>query len=146
MAPFWPFKRGSREPEQVEDEAPPTLTYKKGQPVSHRTSVPHHDASAYTEALALFGDGSATVEAAGDQSLRYDGAGDPLEVDSASPETEDDASSPNEALATQIGELNETEHTWVHHTDGYHYKQLPDGSFDPMAHTVNNEGVYVPYG
>ena len=35
--------------------------------------------------------------------------------------------------------------TWVHHTDGYHYKKKADGSFDATAHVKNNDGTYIPY-
>ena len=34
---------------------------------------------------------------------------------------------------------------WVHHTDGYHYKRLDDGTFDPVAHVKNEDGTYHPY-
>lgn len=34
---------------------------------------------------------------------------------------------------------------WVHHTDGYHYKRLDDGTFDPVAHVKNDDGTYQPY-
>ncbi len=35
--------------------------------------------------------------------------------------------------------------TWVHHTDGYHYKKKGDGSFDATPHVKNNNGTYIPY-
>ena len=35
--------------------------------------------------------------------------------------------------------------TWVHHTDGYHYKKKEDGSFDATPHVKNNNGTYIPY-
>jgi len=35
--------------------------------------------------------------------------------------------------------------TWVHHTDGYHYKQLESGAFDPVPHQKNANGAYAPY-
>jgi len=35
--------------------------------------------------------------------------------------------------------------TWIHHTDGYHYKKKADGSFDATPHVKNNNGTYIPY-
>ena len=35
--------------------------------------------------------------------------------------------------------------TWIHHTDGYHYKKKRDGSFDATPHVKNNNGTYIPY-
>ncbi|MEZ8078174.1 MAG: hypothetical protein QMC53_00980 [Candidatus Poseidoniaceae archaeon] len=35
--------------------------------------------------------------------------------------------------------------TWIHHTDGYHYKKKGDGSFDATPHVKNNNGTYIPY-
>jgi len=35
--------------------------------------------------------------------------------------------------------------TWIHHTDGYHYKKKADGSFDATPHVKNNNGSYIPY-
>ena len=36
----------------------------------------------------------------------------------------------------------ESEFSWVHHTDGYHYKQHADGSFEPTPHTKNEDGTH----
>ena len=35
--------------------------------------------------------------------------------------------------------------TWIHHTDGYHYKKKANGSFDATPHVKNNNGTYIPY-
>ena len=35
--------------------------------------------------------------------------------------------------------------TWVSHTDGYHYKKNPDGSFQETPHVKDAEGNYAPY-
>jgi len=74
--------------------------------------------------LALFGGGSEEVKAASDQSVNYDGVTAP---------------------ASQAQKEPEPSFTWIHHTDGYHYKQLADGAFEPTPHTKNNDGTYIPY-
>lgn len=109
------------------------MTYKKGESVSHRSDESSTDSAAYTDALALFGDGSSTVTPAEDQSLRYDGV--------TASQTQHDPTVEDESSTTR-----EMAFTWIHHTDGYHYKQLADGSFEPTAHTKNEDGTYVPYG
>ena len=34
---------------------------------------------------------------------------------------------------------------WVAHTDGYHYKKMSDGKFEPTPYVKNSDGNYVPY-
>lgn len=138
MAPFWPFKR-NKDPDQVDEAPPAPLVYKKGEDPNRREAAVAVDTTAYTDALALFGDGSATVHAASDQTERYDGivsGGD---------------ASVNEAPAAGVKASStepldeEADFSWVHHTDGYHYKRLKDGSFEPTAYTQNEDGTYTAY-
>jgi hypothetical protein len=35
--------------------------------------------------------------------------------------------------------------TWIHHTDGYHYKKFASGAFDSVPHKKNADGTYAPY-
>jgi hypothetical protein len=108
MAPIWPFKKKQEVLEL--DEAPPApITYKKGEDPNARPPSTTVDASAYKDALALFGDGSSKVEAATDQSVNYDGV---AEQAPAAVQPQLEASSDEEESFT-----------WVHHTDGYHYKK-----------------------
>ena len=112
MAPIWPFKKKQEVLEL--DEAPPApITYKKGEDPNARPPSTTVDASAYKDALALFGDGSSEVEAASDQSVNYDGV---TEKSSAADQTQPEESTQEKSF------------TWVHHTDGYHYKMKDDGS------------------
>lgn len=138
MPPFWPFKRSS-EPDQVDEAAPAPVVYKKGEDPNRRERAMSVDATAYTDALALFGDGSATVHAASDQTERYDGivsGGDPLT---------DDTSSTSRESTGQASQEDVVDFSWVHHSDGYHYKRLSDGSFEPTAYTKNEDGTYTAY-
>lgn len=146
MPPIWPFKK-KRELDQEIDEAPPApVVYKRGEDPHARAPV-ETDADAYKDALALFGGGSSEVAAATDQSVHYDGVtasneeGIPSESDDAS---DSDVSSP-EASSTADESAPEPSHTWVHHTDGYHYKQRGDGSFEPTPHVKQADGTYAPY-
>ena len=34
---------------------------------------------------------------------------------------------------------------WVAHTDGYHYKKMSDGKFEPTPYLKKPDGDYVPY-
>ena len=129
MAPIWPFKK-KQEVLALDEAPPPSITYKKGEDPNARAPSTTVDASAYKDALALFGDGSSAVEAATDQSVNYDGVTDQS----------------SEAVQTQAEESSkEPSFTWVHHTDGYHYKKKADGSFEPTPHSKDSDGTYVPY-
>ena len=129
MAPIWPFKK--KEPIAQVDEAPPAaIVYKKGEDPNARPPQTEIDSSAYKDALALFGDGSSTVEAATDQSVRYDGA----------TSSQSDHSTPESKLVEDAPQFS-----WVHHTDGYHYKRKENGEFEPTPHTKSGDGTYTPY-
>ena len=129
MPPFWPFKK-KQEVAQVYEAPPAPTVYRRGEDPHVRASVTN-DEAAYKDALALFGGGSEEVNAATDQSVLYDGA---TGETNASPKA-----SPAEVAASPAT------HTWVHHTDGYHYKQNADGSFEPTPHVQNADGTYDPY-
>ena len=129
MPPVWPFKKKKQEVVQLNEAPPAPVVYKRGED-PHARDAPQTDVAAYRDALALFGGGSEEVNAASDQSIRYDGASSPSV-----------ASSPGETPASGVS----APHTWVHHTDGYHYKRLEDGSFDSTPHTKSEDGTYTPY-
>lgn len=129
MAPIWPFKK-KQEVLEVDEEPPPTISYKKGEDPNARPATTTVDASAYKDALALFGGGSSNVEAASDQSVNYDGVAEPTGTSTVAEESQP---------------VREESFTWVHHTDGYHYKKNADGSFEPTPHSKNADGSYVPY-
>ena len=122
MPPFWPFKKKEAIAE-LEEEPPAPVVYKRGEDPNARKTI-ETDTDAYKDALALFGGGSEEVKAASDQSVNYDGVSAPTIQTPSEPELS---------------------FTWVHHTDGYHYKQLADGAFEPTPHTKNNDGTYTPY-
>ena len=56
---------------------------------------------------------------------------------------------------TPTGKSNSTQETeepsevlnfeWIAHTDGYHYKKMNDGKFEPTPYVKNSDGDYVPY-
>ena len=140
MPPFWPFKKKAVVAEV--DEAPPApMVYKRGEDPHARTEVPS-DAEAYKDALALFGDGSQTVKAATDQSVHYDGV-----TASDEPASPSEGESPSTVDSSDNAENSPVEEdvTWIHHTDGYHYKQRADGSFEPTPYTLGEDGSYQPY-
>jgi len=141
MPPIWPFKK-KKEVDQEIDEAPPApVVYKRGEDPNARAAV-ETDAGAYKDALALFGGGSSEVSAATDQSVHYDGVS--ASNDEATPAQEEETSATQE-VAPSASPEPETSHTWVHHTDGYHYKQHADGSFEPTPHVKQKDGTYAPY-
>ena len=132
MVPFWPFKKKKEAVAELDEAPPAPVVYKRGEDPMAREAVTS-DQAAYKDALALFGGGSRSVEAASDQSVHYDGV------------TESDAAS--NAVTTQPADAAPAEptFTWVHHTDGYHYKKNADGSFEPTPHTKSADGTYTPY-
>lgn len=138
MPPFWPFKRSS-EPDQVDEAPPAPVVYKKGEDPNRREAAVSVDATAYTDALALFGDGSSSVHAASDQTERYDG------IVSGGEAGRDDTASASSESTHEDAQAEVADHSWVHHSDGYHYKRLSDGSFEPTAYTKNEDGTYTPY-
>ena len=146
MPPIWPFKK-KRELDQEIDEAPPApVVYKRGEDPHARAAV-ETDAGAYKDALALFGGGSSEVAAATDQSVHYDGvtSSNTEEEPSQNGDANDSDVSSSEASPTTNESAPEPSHTWVHHTDGYHYKQHADGSFEPTPHVKQEDGTYAPY-
>lgn len=146
MPPIWPFKK-KRELDQEIDEAPPApVVYKRGEDPHARAAV-ETDAGAYKDALALFGGGSSEVAAATDQSVHYDGVTASNTEGTASQKVEANGSDDSvpEASSTPEAPAPEPSHAWVHHTDGYHYKQHADGSFEPTPHVKQADGTYAPY-
>ncbi|HII28148.1 MAG TPA: hypothetical protein HA353_07020 [Candidatus Poseidonia sp.] len=129
MPPIWPFKKKKQKVVQLNEAPPAPVVYKRGEDPNAR-DVPQTDVAAYRDALALFGGGSDEVNAATDQSVHYEGASEPS------------VSSPAAASASTEVSVG---HTWVHHTDGYHYKRMKDGSFDSTPHTKGDDGSYTPY-
>ncbi len=134
MPPFWPFKK--KEPvAQVQEKPPAPIVYKRGEHVGARGGI-QTDSGAYKDALALFGGGSQEVEKATDQAVHYDGATSESSAERVGPA--------DTGEADQAVEGDDTS-TWVHHTDGYHYKRRPDGSFEPTPYTKSEDGRYSPY-
>ena len=133
MPPFWPFKK-KETVAQIQEKPPAPIVYKRGEDPNARDAI-QTDSGAYKDALALFGGGSQEVEKATDQSVHYDGATSESSAGSAAPADANDVHQPTEGDAS----------TWVHHTDGYHYKRRPDGSFEPTPHTKSGDGRYAPY-
>ena len=109
MPPVWPFKK-KKPVDTVIDEAPPApVVYKRGEDPNARPAV-KADSGAYKDALALFGGGSSEVQAATDQSVRYDGA--TASTESVQPATEEQPSlgSPSPScLHPHMG----SSHRWV---------------------------------
>lgn len=127
MPPFWPFKRTNKKEEVIDETPPAPIVYRKGQDVhteKHSTSEERNE-SAYKEALALFGGGDTTVTASSNVADEYDGVS-------------------NEPADETLIEAEPT-FEWVHHSDGYHYKRLSDGSFEPTAYVKNDDGTYSEY-
>ena len=123
MPPFWPFGK-KKEPEMLDEPEPLTVVYRKGAVETQEVLADnsHRESVDYKAAVSLFGNGEATVKRAEEQSQYYDGI-----VDAATPT------------------VTAPEHTWIHHTDGYHYKRLADGAFDSQPHQKNPDGTYSPY-
>ena len=172
MAPIWPFGK-KKEPDQLEEEAPTPIVYKMGENASQQTLADesHKISNDYKSALALFGGGATEVSKAADQSSQYDGivSGDgqlssskpestakiqtlpeisvrtekPKQVQSSPPAIPTKPVVPSKAAPPVVPKT--PAFTWIHHTDGYHYKKKADGSFDATPHVKNNNGSYIPY-
>lgn len=143
MAPFWPFKRGSKEPDQLDEAPPAPVVYKMGQEKHAETLADqsHKTSSDYTSALSLLGGGNTEVQKAEDVTSQYDGVvSGSTTQSSAEVASHPPPPSPPQAPATQ-----EPEFEWIDHSDGYSYKKLPDGSFDPTAYVKDADGNYTPY-
>ncbi len=127
MPPFWPFKRAKKNEDTFDETPPAPIVYRKDQDVhteKHSTSV-ERDENAYNDALALFGGGDTSIVASVNAADQYDGA------------------SNENPQATSLEE--ESNFEWIHHTDGYHYKKLKSGQFEPTAYTKNSDGSYSEY-
>ena len=122
MPPLWPFGK-KKQPLQLDEPEPQAIVYRKDSNTSEQTlsDTSHRESNDYKSAVALFGNGATTVKRAEEQSQFYEGI-----VDSGKPQKKE-------------------EFTWVHHSDGYHYKKKTDGSFDPVPHQKQANGIYVPY-
>lgn len=171
MAPIWPFGK-KKEPDQLEEEAPAPIMYKMGENASQQTLADesHKSSNDYKSALALFGGGETEVTKAADQSSQYDGivSGDgqqssnnaetankrvlpeitvraekPKQVKTTPPAIPTKPAVPSKAAPPAVPK--NPAFTWIHHTDGYHYKKKADGSFDATPHVKNNNGTYSPY-
>ena len=121
MPPFWPFKRSKKNSMELDEAAPEAIVYRKNEEVhteKHAQSIERND-EAYKDALALFGNGDTTVTASENVADQYDGVTDTT--------------------------LPEEDSQWVHHTDGYHYKENADGTLLPTAHVKQEDGSYEPY-
>lgn len=126
MPPIWPFGK-KKEPLSLEEEAPAPVIYKKTADVGIESTSTDQQKADYKAALSFFGNGQDTVKKAEEQSQHYDGIS---------------GTQSNPAKSTTVAPPPAT---WVHHTDGYHYKRLDDGTFDPLAHVKNDDGTYQPY-
>ena len=124
MAPIWPFGK-KKKPQQLDEEPVQTIVYRKEASQSEQTLADnsHRESADYKAAVSLFGDGSTTVKRAEEQSQFYEGI-----VNSSSNTSEP-----------------KSEFTWFHHSDGYHYKKMADGSYDSVPHTKLSDGSFVPY-
>ena len=127
MPPFWPFKRSKKNDDEIDEAPPQPVVYRKGQEVhseKHSSSV-ERDERAYKDALALFGGGETTVNASKNVADDYDGV-------------TDQSSTPSEVNVAEQFE-------WIHHTDGYHYKKMENGQFEPTPYLKNEDGSYSAY-
>ena len=123
MPPFWPFGR-KKEPDMLDEPEPQNVVYRKDAEKTQEVLADnsHRESVDYKSAVSLFGNGATTVKRAEEQSQYYEGI-----VDSASPKP------PSEDF------------TWIHHTDGYHYKRFSNGAFDTQPHKKNEDGTYTLY-
>ncbi len=141
MPPIWPFKKKKEMVERIDEAPPAPVVYRRGEDPNARAAI-ETDAGAYKDALALFGGGSSEVSAATDQSVHYDGTVSPSGAEPAS--QNDPQSQPVEAPPAAPSKALPS-YDWVHHTDGYHYKQHADGTFEPTPHVKQADGTYAPY-
>ena len=166
MPPIWSFGK-KKEPDQLEEEPPAPIMYKMGESASQQTLADetHKNSDDYKSALALFGGGATEVSKAEEQSSQYDGiiSGDgqgasnvsePVKTSQKLPEISTRTEAPKQVQAKPPTlpskpappKVPKTPaFTWIHHTDGYHYKKKSDGSFDATPHVKNKNGSYIPY-
>ena len=124
MAPIWPFGK-KQKPQQLNEQPAKTIVYRKEESRSEKTLADnsHRESDDYMAAVSLFGNGSTTVKRAEEQSQFYEGIVD---------------SGPNH-------KTEQKQFTWFHHSDGYFYKKMEDGSYDSIPHTKSSDGSYTPY-
>ena len=124
MPPFWPFGK-KKPPLQLDEPEPQAIVYRKDSESTEQTLADssHRESADYMAAVSLFGNGDTTIKRAEEQSQFYEGI-----VDSSTHE-----------VKTQM------DFTWVHHSDGYHYKKLNNGAFEPTAYVKNADGSYSEY-
>jgi hypothetical protein len=172
MPPIWPFGK-KKEPEGLDEEPPAPIMYKKGDRDSQQilSDETHKNSNDYKSALALFGGGATEVNKAEDQSTQYDGvvSGDGQLSTSTSSPSQTSQKLPDLTTRKEVPKKVQTTppvvtskpvvpskpappavpktpaFTWVHHSDGYHYKKKSDGSFEATPHVKNNSGSYIPY-
>lgn len=123
MPPIWPFGK-KKQPLQLAEEPPAPVIYRKTGDQGIDSGSTEQQKQEYKAALSFFGSGKESVDRATDQSMLYDGI-----VASSQP------------VPTATTEIVE----WHHHTDGYHYKKLANGAFDPVPHVRSQDGTYIAY-
>ncbi len=123
MAPLWPFGK-KKQPLMLDEPEPEPIVYRKDTDSSQEVLADnsHRESVDYKAAVSLFGNGATTVKRAEEQSQFYEGIVD----------------SPTTPAAVE-------KFTWIHHTDGYHYKQFANGRFDSVPHQKKSDGTYAPY-
>ncbi len=123
MAPFWPFGK-KKKPLMLDEPEPQPVVYRKGSAETQEVLADnsHRESTDYKTAVSLFGNGETTVKRAEEQSQYYEGIVDSAPLNPTTPEF-----------------------TWVHHTDGYHYKRFTDGAFDTLPHQKSQDGTYTAY-
>lgn len=143
MAPIWPFKKSKETIDRLPEEQPQKVVYSKGEDPFARDSQHRVDDQAYKDALALFGGGTTEVVASENQSDHYEGVvnamgkpAEPEQVDIVVPEASPE---PEPTPPPQ------TEAKYLHHTDGYHYKEKVGGGYESTPYVKNPDGSYKPY-
>lgn len=126
MPPFWPFAK-KKKLLSLNEAAPEPVVYRKTGDEGIKSTSTVQQKADYKAALSFFGEGQDTVKKAEEQSQYYDG------ISASNPV-------PHQPSASFPSSFD-----WVHHTDGYHYKRLDNGSFDPIPHVKNGDGTYQPY-
>ena len=141
MAPIWPFKKNKETLDRLPEEAPPKVVYALGEDPFSRDSSQSVDQQAYKDALALFGDGSTNVVASENTGDQYEGV-----VNQTPQQTSDAKHAESSTQSNQsIKESAESNSKYLHHTDGYYYKEKDGGGYESTPYTKNENGEYVAY-
>jgi hypothetical protein len=147
MAPIWPFKKSKEIIDRLPDEQPQKVVYSKGEDPFARNSNTDVDQQAYKDALALFGGGSTDVVASENQSDQYEGVVNSIEspavqasVPAVAPQVESSPEPTPEPTAQ-----GQSEAKYLHHTDGYHYKEKEGGGYESTPYVKHPDGTYRPY-